>query len=126
MVAARGTPTTDSWSMSIVPASPAPTRCERVSSTTARAGALGAALDAGADGNAAEGDCGTLEVGAGPLDVPVLGVVAAGAEDSEEAEDAVVEVIACFVVEVHAVAKVASAISATARRQRRDVSTQLL
>ena len=109
--------------MSIAPTSPVPVRCERVSSTTTRAGATGALLEAAAE-EALDGgdDGGAVEAEAAALDVPAVGVVDGATDDATGADD---DVLACVELEVHAVAKVASA-TRTAARMRDDVSTALL
>jgi hypothetical protein len=120
----------------MVPWSPVPVRCERVSSTTTRGdapaepleGAADAALDVveeasgEAGGEAGAVEAGAVEAGGALLDVPAGDVFAETA-----GEDTGVDVLACLDPELQAVASVASATRAATRRCRRDdVSMGLL
>ncbi|HWF42479.1 MAG TPA: hypothetical protein VN683_10380 [Acidothermaceae bacterium] len=114
--------------MSIVPTSPAPVRCERANSTTTRAGAAGAAVDAALEAGTdvaleIAGDAGGVEAGGAPLDVPVVGVLVAAGETT----GADVGALVCLDPELHAAANAATATSAVVRRYLLDdVSTGLL
>jgi hypothetical protein len=103
--------------VSIVPMSPVPVRCERVSSITTRAGAAGAVLPAALD-EAAGGaldiavDAGGVEAGGSLLDVPAIGVLVAEGETTGTDVGA----LACLEFELHAAANAATATSAVVRR----------
>jgi hypothetical protein len=101
----------------MVPTSPAPIRCERVSSTTTRAGAVGAVLDAageaGLDGG---GDAGAVEAGAELVDVPAGGGDGGGDDGAAEDTGAEVDVLACLGLELHAAANAMSATRDAARK----------